>query len=108
MVEELQLHNLTHSNTNILLYCNEWVWNYSYSEDGSEIQDALLEIVGKRTVPQVFIKGKHLGGSDGNWLLSLLIFVDCPIIAYTLEMWEILSVPVIFLIADLGICEGKW
>jgi glutaredoxin 3 len=35
-------------------------------EDGSEIQDALLEIVGKRTVPQVFIKGKHLGGSDAT------------------------------------------
>ncbi|TVU08409.1 hypothetical protein EJB05_41813 [Eragrostis curvula] len=33
-------------------------------EDGGEIQDALLDIVGKRTVPQVFINGKHLGGSD--------------------------------------------
>ncbi|CAL5041581.1 unnamed protein product [Urochloa decumbens] len=35
-----------------------------YAEDGSEIQDALLDIVGKRTVPQVFVHGKHLGGSD--------------------------------------------
>ncbi|KAL8191533.1 hypothetical protein R6Q57_028264 [Mikania cordata] len=33
-------------------------------EDGSKIQDALSEIVGRRTVPQVFINGKHLGGSD--------------------------------------------
>ncbi|CAL9194974.1 unnamed protein product [Musa hybrid cultivar] len=33
-------------------------------EDGSEIQDALSEMVGRRTVPQVFIQGKHLGGSD--------------------------------------------
>ncbi|KAL6874143.1 hypothetical protein ACP4OV_014225 [Aristida adscensionis] len=33
-------------------------------EDGSEIQDALLDIVGRRTVPQVFVNGKHLGGSD--------------------------------------------
>ncbi|KAK3134270.1 hypothetical protein QOZ80_6AG0547070 [Eleusine coracana subsp. coracana] len=33
-------------------------------EDGGEIQDVLLDIVGKRTVPQVFINGKHLGGSD--------------------------------------------
>ncbi|XP_044471158.1 glutaredoxin-C4-like [Mangifera indica] len=32
--------------------------------DGSDIQDALLEIVGRRTVPQVFINGKHIGGSD--------------------------------------------
>ncbi|XP_066369182.1 glutaredoxin-C8-like [Miscanthus floridulus] len=33
-------------------------------EDGSEIQDALHDIVGRRTVPQVFVHGKHLGGSD--------------------------------------------
>ncbi|THU63001.1 hypothetical protein C4D60_Mb01t11110 [Musa balbisiana] len=33
-------------------------------EDGSEIQDALSDIVGRRTVPQVFVRGKHLGGSD--------------------------------------------
>ncbi|XP_020102741.1 glutaredoxin-C8 isoform X1 [Ananas comosus] len=35
-------------------------------EDGSDIQDALSEMVGRRTVPQVFILGEHLGGSDGN------------------------------------------
>lgn len=33
-------------------------------EDGQDIQDALDKIVGRRTVPQVFINGKHLGGSD--------------------------------------------
>ncbi|CAM8979868.1 unnamed protein product [Rhodiola kirilowii] len=33
-------------------------------EDGYSIQDALSEIVGRRTVPQVFIHGKHIGGSD--------------------------------------------
>ncbi|WJX28288.1 Glutaredoxin-C4, variant 2 [Trifolium repens] len=33
-------------------------------DDGSKIQDILVNIVGKRTVPQVFINGKHLGGSD--------------------------------------------
>ncbi|KAK9093537.1 hypothetical protein Syun_028448 [Stephania yunnanensis] len=33
-------------------------------DDGWEIQDTLSEIVGRRTVPQVFIKGKHIGGSD--------------------------------------------
>ncbi|XP_057433400.1 glutaredoxin-C4 [Lotus japonicus] len=33
-------------------------------DDGSKIQDYLINIVGKRTVPQVFINGKHLGGSD--------------------------------------------
>uniref|UniRef100_A0A803PHJ8 Glutaredoxin domain-containing protein n=1 Tax=Cannabis sativa TaxID=3483 RepID=A0A803PHJ8_CANSA len=33
-------------------------------DDGGNIQDALGEIVGRRTVPQVFINGKHIGGSD--------------------------------------------
>ncbi|KAJ6958518.1 glutaredoxin-C4 [Populus alba x Populus x berolinensis] len=33
-------------------------------EDGHNIQDAMSEIVGRRTVPQVFIDGKHIGGSD--------------------------------------------
>ncbi|CAI0459773.1 unnamed protein product [Linum tenue] len=33
-------------------------------DDGSQIQDVLLEEVGRRTVPQVFVNGKHIGGSD--------------------------------------------
>ncbi|ORX88045.1 glutaredoxin [Basidiobolus meristosporus CBS 931.73] len=32
--------------------------------DGSEIQAALLELSGQRTVPNIYIKGKHLGGCD--------------------------------------------
>ena len=34
--------------------------------DGWNIQDALSENVGRRTVPQVFINGKHIGVSNGN------------------------------------------
>ena len=33
-------------------------------EDGADIQAALAELTGQRTVPNVFIKGKHLGGND--------------------------------------------
>ena len=33
-------------------------------DDGADIQDALLELSGQRTVPNVFVKGKHLGGND--------------------------------------------
>ena len=33
-------------------------------DNGQEIQDALLELTGQRTVPNVFIKGEHLGGND--------------------------------------------
>ncbi|KAH9614190.1 hypothetical protein KSS87_017899 [Heliosperma pusillum] len=32
--------------------------------DGDAIQAALLEWTGQRTVPNVFIGGKHIGGSD--------------------------------------------
>ena len=33
-------------------------------DNGNEIQGALLDLSGQRTVPNVFIKGKHLGGND--------------------------------------------
>ena len=33
-------------------------------EDGAEVQAALAELTGQRTVPNVFIKGQHLGGND--------------------------------------------
>ncbi|XP_077217156.1 glutaredoxin family protein [Tasmannia lanceolata] len=33
-------------------------------DDGFDVQNALSRIIGRRTVPQVFINGKHIGGSD--------------------------------------------
>ncbi|KAK3026526.1 hypothetical protein RJ639_041823 [Escallonia herrerae] len=33
-------------------------------DDGYQIQSVLLDLVGRRTVPQVFVNGKHIGGSD--------------------------------------------
>ena len=33
-------------------------------DNGDEIQRALQVISGQRTVPNVFIKGQHLGGND--------------------------------------------
>ena len=33
-------------------------------DNGAEIQGALLDLSGQRTVPNVFIKGTHLGGND--------------------------------------------
>lgn len=33
-------------------------------KDGREIQVALLQMTGQRTVPSAFLKGKHIGGSD--------------------------------------------
>lgn len=48
--------------------------SFSFSDDGGDIQNALSEIVGRRTVPQVFINGKHLGGSDGNIQTLVILF----------------------------------
>jgi len=33
-------------------------------EDGVEIQEELLKTSGQKTVPNVFVRGKHIGGSD--------------------------------------------
>ncbi|KAK9695068.1 Glutaredoxin [Basidiobolus ranarum] len=32
--------------------------------DGGDIQDALQSLSGQRTVPNIYIKGKHVGGCD--------------------------------------------
>jgi hypothetical protein len=47
-----------------------------FAEDGHDIQDAMSEIVGRRTVPQVFIDGKHIGGSDGKSLFFFYFFCN--------------------------------
>lgn len=42
-----------------------------HEADGSAIQDELANQTGQRTVPNVFINGKHIGGnSDVQALLS--------------------------------------
>lgn len=33
-------------------------------DDGADIQAALLDMSGQKTVPNVFINGKHVGGND--------------------------------------------
>lgn len=37
---------------------------------GSQIQDYLLTLTGQRTVPNIFIKTKHIGGSSDLDLAS--------------------------------------
>lgn len=32
--------------------------------DGGEVQEALGQVTGRRTVPQVFVGGTHVGGCD--------------------------------------------
>ncbi|KAI3798853.1 hypothetical protein L1987_34137 [Smallanthus sonchifolius] len=33
-------------------------------DDGHKIQNVLLDLFGRRTVPQIFVNGKHIGGAD--------------------------------------------
>ena len=35
---------------------------YNFLENGSDIQEALYKMTGQKTVPNVFIKAKHIGG----------------------------------------------
>ncbi|KAJ1418287.1 Thioredoxin-like superfamily [Sesbania bispinosa] len=40
------------------------IFELDTEKDGGEIQSALAEWTGQRTVPNVFIGGKHIGGCD--------------------------------------------
>lgn len=42
--------------------------------DGGEIQSALSEWTGQKTVPSVFIKGKHIGGCDSKTKFRQALF----------------------------------
>ena len=37
----------------------------AHAADGADVQDALYEVTGRHTVPQVFVKGSFIGGADG-------------------------------------------
>lgn len=45
---------------------NAKVFELDQMDNGAEIQSALLDMTGQRTVPNVFIKGQHLGGNDAT------------------------------------------
>ncbi|TDH68804.1 hypothetical protein CCR75_000131 [Bremia lactucae] len=51
------------------LKVNHQVIELDTRDDGTQIQSILLEITGQRTVPNVFINGKHIGGCDDIMLL---------------------------------------
>ena len=34
--------------------------------EGSDIQNELAKMTGQRTVPNIFVKGKHVGGCDNT------------------------------------------
>lgn len=56
-----------------------FVFTYSIwfvcTDDGSEIQGVLVDLVGRYTVPQVFVNGKHVGGCDGVSIIGLVFLL---------------------------------
>jgi glutaredoxin 3 len=40
------------------------VYELNQMDNGADIQDALLALSGQRTVPNVFVKGEHIGGNQ--------------------------------------------
>ncbi|KAL6220629.1 hypothetical protein ACLB2K_008385 [Fragaria x ananassa] len=46
------------------LHEQPYVVELDLRDDGAQIQSVLLDVVGRSTVPQVFVNGKHIGGSD--------------------------------------------
>ncbi|VEU21815.1 DEKNAAC102702 [Brettanomyces naardenensis] len=46
------------------VYPDAYVIELNEESDGDEIQDYLYQKTGQRTVPNIFIGGKHIGGND--------------------------------------------
>ncbi|XP_038707792.1 glutaredoxin-C3-like isoform X2 [Tripterygium wilfordii] len=46
------------------LHEEPYVVEVDLRDDGSQIQYVLLDLVGIRTASQIFVNGKHIGGSD--------------------------------------------
>ncbi len=40
------------------------IFELNQMDDGADIQDTLFEMTGQKTVPNVFVNGKHIGGND--------------------------------------------
>lgn len=49
------------------------VYELDVEADGSDIQNALFDITKQRSVPNVFISGKHIGGCDGKFPESAIL-----------------------------------
>lgn len=49
----------------------EFIYTFVFEADGGELQEALGEWTGHKTVPNVFIGGKHIGGCDGKFICFL-------------------------------------
>ena len=62
----------------------------SNTDNGTTIQEKLKEMTGQRTVPNVFIRGNHIGGADDTTKLheegKLMNLITPPSENYTYDM----------------------
>ncbi|KAK8619127.1 hypothetical protein V6N13_133094 [Hibiscus sabdariffa] len=64
-------------------------------DDGGQIQYVLVDLVGRSTVPQVFVNGKHIGGSDDlkdavdNVWFFPVVSID---VYHSISVWQIVNV----------------
>ena len=58
-----------------------------FEGDGSEVQAALAEWTGQKTVPNVFVGGKHIGGCDG----MTLTLAYMPFLSEDIQSWKSMS-----------------
>src|SRR4051794_29917794 len=69
--------------------CIECFFTPSYNPpvvEGPDVQDALTQVTGSRTVPQVFVGGKFVGGCDGTCHPTALMLVSIACCAYQSRM----------------------
>jgi len=57
---------IVYSKIFLLLACLHFLLCVFFTEDGVAIQEALFEKTKQKTVPNVFVNGKHVGGCDAT------------------------------------------
>ena len=61
-----------------------------FIETGADIKATLLEMTGQKTVPNVFIRGKHIGGWDATNKLNeagkLMALINPPTESYDYDL----------------------
>ncbi|RYR54638.1 hypothetical protein Ahy_A06g029944 [Arachis hypogaea] len=72
--------------------------------DGSEIQSALAEWTGQRTVPNVFIGGNHIGGCDASYALFFSSSPALPSPANSVAVRGLMCFHVLFSPSDICSC----
>ena len=69
---------------------NKTAWLSSNTDNGTTIHEKLKEMTGQRTVPNVFIRGNHIGGADDTTKLheegKLMNLITPPSENYTYDM----------------------